>query len=100
MVLLRMFLQKKRYNVNAFEKYLKNAFHLLKKIHVNLNQKPENFHIENEQYLSHLKNDSLDVIIGLGFLRYLNKDAQDFVYKNVPFNFKASTSSVDIRISI
>ncbi len=75
-------LTEKGYNVNAFD-ISKECISSAKEEAVNLNQKPENFHIENEQYLSHLKNDSLDVIIGLGYLRYLNKDAQDFVYKNV-----------------
>ncbi len=74
-------LTEKGYNVNAFD-ISKESISSAREEALNLSQKPEIFHIENEKYLSKLEDDSLDVIIGLGYLRYLKKDAQDFVYKN------------------
>ncbi len=46
-------LTEKGYNVNAFD-ISKECISSAKEEAVNLNQKPENFHIANEQYLSHL----------------------------------------------
>ena len=63
-------LTEKGYNVNAFD-ISKESISFAKEEAVNLSQNPEIFHINNEKYLSNLENDSLDVIIGLGYLRYL-----------------------------
>ena len=75
-------LVEKGYLVNAFD-VSEEAISSAKETAVNLNQNPDIFIVANENYLSKLEDSSFDVIIGLGYLRYLDDSAQNFLYKNV-----------------
>ena len=75
-------LVKKGYSVRAFD-ISAEAIGTAKKSAVTLGQDPENFVVADEEYLSGLEDASFDAVIGLGYLRYLDRASQDFVYKNV-----------------
>jgi 2-polyprenyl-3-methyl-5-hydroxy-6-metoxy-1,4-benzoquinol methylase len=73
-------LSKKGYRVKAFD-ISKEAINSAKIVAENLSLNKDNFFIADENYLKKIKKNSLDVIIGLGYFRYLNYNSQIKVYK-------------------
>lgn len=71
---------KKGFDVKSFD-ISKEAINSAKNIAENLNQDPERFVISDERYLKKIKSNSLDVIIGLGYFRYINFKKQEKVYR-------------------
>jgi len=71
---------KKGFDVKSFD-ISKEAINYAKNIAENLNQDPERFLVSDEKYLKKVKSNSLDVIIGLGYFRYINFKKQERVYK-------------------
>lgn len=73
-------LLKKKFDVNSFD-ISTEAINSAKNIAKSLDQDPERFVVSDEKYLKKIKSNSLDVIIGLGFFRYINFKRQNKVYK-------------------
>jgi ubiquinone/menaquinone biosynthesis C-methylase UbiE len=73
-------LSKKGYSVKAFD-ISKDAINSAKNVAENLSLNKDNFFIADENYLKKIKKNSLDVIIGLGYFRYINYNSQIKVYK-------------------
>lgn len=73
-------LLKKGFDVNSFDISIE-AIKSAKSIAESLNQDPERFMVSDEKYLKKIKSNSIDVIIGLGYFRYINSKKQEKVYK-------------------
>ena len=73
-------LAKKGYNVEAFD-ISKSAISSAKIEAINERENPDKFFVSDENFLKKIKSNSLDVVIGLGYLRYLNKKQQKLIYR-------------------
>lgn len=73
-------LTKKGYDVSAFD-ISKEAINSAKKVAVDYRQNPKKFYVANENYLKKIKSNSMDVIIGIGYFRYIDFNKQKRVYK-------------------
>ena len=73
-------LTKKGYNVEAFD-VSKNAISRAKIEAINEGENPDKFFVSDENFIKKIKSNSLDVVIGLGYFRYLNKKQQKLVYR-------------------
>lgn len=73
-------LANKGYNVEAFD-ISDKAIGTAKNLASELGQNSKKFFVSDERYLKNIKSNSLDIIIGLGYFRYINLQKQNKVYK-------------------
>ena len=73
-------LAKKGYDVSAFD-ISKEAINSAKNVALDCGQDPNNFFVANDNYLKKIKSNSLDVVIGIGYFRYIDFNRQKIVYK-------------------
>ena len=74
------FMQQKEYDVLGFD-FAKIGINDSKKMAERLGVPTEIFHVGDHNYFKTMKNESVDVICGLGWMRYLEADVRDFIYK-------------------
>ena len=73
-------LTKKGFSVSAFD-ISKEAINSAKNVAIEYNQDPNNFYVANENCLKKIKSNSMDVIIGIGYFRYIDFNKQKKIYK-------------------
>ena len=73
-------LTKRGYDVSAFD-ISKEAISSAKIVASDYKQDPNKFYVANESCLKKIKSNSTDVIIGIGYFRYIDFNKQKKVYK-------------------
>jgi len=76
------YLVDKGYDAKGFDTS-SNGINDAKKLLSSLDKSKDIFEVNNHTYFENIENESIDVVIALGLMRYLREDDLDYIYKEV-----------------
>ena len=76
------YLNKQGYNTIGFD-FSPIAIERARELEISLGLKSTAFVNKDHSYLSDVSDESIDVVLAMGYLRYVNDETRDFIYRNV-----------------